>query len=241
MAWPSGRMRSLPVSPRNSPARGKGFTFVCSSPLKSTQGEGGDKKTCRSCNVMYPRITINPHRAQEAAAGRLIPLREARPGTARHSTAQHGPARPAPTPSSGGAALTHMFGDLSSRVTRADDPRPRARPAAPCQHPGQRLRHAAGDRARWGRVARSSWRCRGSGEGGGCQGPPAVPVWPGGGRGRPSILCPSILCPSILSPSILCPSILRRRPRQRLTHGAGSDAAHHSGGAPRRGGSLSGE
>lgn len=125
MAWPSGRMRSLPVSPRNSSARGKGFSFVCSSPLKSTQGEGGDKKTCRSCNVMYPRITINPYRAKEAAAGRLIPLREAR----------HGTARPAPTPFSGGAALTHMFGDLSSRVTRADDPRPRARPAAPLPAP----------------------------------------------------------------------------------------------------------
>lgn len=186
--------------------------------------------------IMQRYVSSDNNKPSPSTGGSRRPPDPAPGGTARYSTAQHGPARPAPTPSSGGAALTHMFGDLSSRVTRADDPRPRARPAAPCQHPGQRLRHAAGDRARWGRVARSSWRCRGSGEGGGCQGPPAVPVWPGGGRGRLSILCPSILCPSILSPSIL-----RRRPRQRLTHGAGSDAAHHSGGAPRRGGSLSGE
>lgn len=215
MAWPSGRMRSLPVSPRNSSARGKGFSFLCSSPLKSTQREGEDKKTCRSCNIMYPRITINPYRAKEPAAGRLIPLREAR----------HGTARPAPTPFSGGAALTHMFGDLSSRVTRADDPRPRARPAAPLPAPRPAAprspttpRETEVGKGRTQLMAlhgQQGGRLRGAT----CRGLPCG--YPGGGRG--------------------CPSILWRRPRQRLTHGAGSDAAHYSGGAPGRGGSLSSE
>lgn len=147
MAWPTGRMRSPPVSPRNGSARGKGFSSVCSYPLKSTQGEGGEKKTCRSRIVMYPGITINPYRAKEAAAGRLIPV-------GRHGTARHAP-HPPPSPEAPhwptcSATFRHGWHGQTT-------PGPGHVPPPRCQHLGQRLRGAPPrhGRPRWGRVARS--------------------------------------------------------------------------------------
>lgn len=109
------------------------------------------------------------------------------------------------------------------------DPRPRACPAAPLPAPRPAApRSPATPRETEVGKGRTQLMALHGQQGGGLRGatrhPPGrgLPCrYPGGGRG--------------------CPSILWRRPRQRLTHGAGSDAAHHSGGAPGRGGSLSSE
>lgn len=222
MMWPSGRMRSLPVSPRNGSARAKRFSSFRSSPLKSTRGEGGDKKTCRSCNVMHPRLTINPCRAKEADAGSPIPARKARHGTARHGTPRTHPLlrRRRTDPHVRRPFVTGVTGDTGRRPPAAGRSRR--------QHLGQRLRGAPPRRGRprWGRVARSQWRCTGSREGcgerpatrraGGCR---AVP-----GRGprlpehplAPSPPTPYPRCGIRCSPSLRRGSGERRQPQQRV-------------------------
>lgn len=115
-----------------------------------------------------------------------------------------------------------------SRRQRADPhlpprrcPRPRPAPALRCPSPRRERAGCGGGERR--RAANGAERRRG---GGGSEGRPAphragTVARRSGGCGRPSVP--------------------ERRPRRRLTHGAGSDAAHHSGRSPGRGGSLGGE